>query len=144
MGRPNRLVRCAAVLSGKGASARAQPPSTPRPSWSRDLAYPPQVTTARGPDGNGPGAGSPSASGRFTMPRRLLAPALGLARRNGRPISWTPGWMGFGNHLYAWFWAWRGRARGEQRLVLRTPAMGPWLEEFPAGLALTVDPDDVR
>lgn len=76
--------------------------------------------------------------------RRLLTPALEVLRRNGRPVSWTPEWMGFGNHLYGWFWAWRGAARGEERLVLRTGAMRPWLEEFPTALSLTTDRTDVR
>jgi hypothetical protein len=68
--------------------------------------------------------------------RRLAAPAIDLVR-TGPPVAWTPDWMGFGNHALLWFWAWRGRAHGEPRSVLKTSAMRPWLELFPEARALT-------
>lgn len=52
--------------------------------------------------------------------------------------------MGWGNQAYAWFWAWRGGPREQWRRALRTEAMQPWLEVFPAARALTIDRRDVR
>jgi hypothetical protein len=72
--------------------------------------------------------------------RRAVGPALDLVRR-GRPVAWTPPFMGFGNHALLWFWAWRGR--GASRTVLRTASMAPWLSLFPAAQALTVDRSSV-
>lgn len=80
----------------------------------------------------------------MTTARDLLTPGLDRLRRHGRPVAWTPRWMGFGNQALAWFWAWRGRARGVERRVLRTSSMRPWLEEFPAAETLTVERARVR
>lgn len=74
--------------------------------------------------------------------RRAAGPLVDLVR-TGRPVAWTPPWMGFGNQALLWFWAWRGRARAEERSVLRTPAMEPWLDLFPAAAALTTARSDV-
>lgn len=52
--------------------------------------------------------------------------------------------MGFGNHALAWFWAWRGAVHGQERRVLRTDAMEPWLDLFPAARELTLARRDVR
>lgn len=52
--------------------------------------------------------------------------------------------MGFGNHALIWFWAWRGTVHGQERRVLRTPAMLPWLDLFPAARDLTLDRGSVR
>lgn len=73
-----------------------------------------------------------------------MTPVLDGVRRNGRPVAWTPEFMGFGNHALAWFWAWRGSVHGQERRVLRTAAMEPWLDLFPAARALTLDRADVR
>ena len=51
--------------------------------------------------------------------------------------------MGLGNQALLWFWAWRGRGLAEDRSVLRTPAMQPWLELFPAAVSLTTARSDV-
>ena len=62
----------------------------------------------------------------------LKGAALGLVRRGPRTVLWTPGALGFGNHLYLWFWAHRQRSAGRPAAVLWRPEMEPWLALFPA------------
>lgn len=60
------------------------------------------------------------------------AAALAPARRKGRPVAWTPIFMGFGNLLYVAHWVHLGRDRGEDRWALTSPTFERWLPTFPS------------
>lgn len=66
--------------------------------------------------------------------RHLLARALGpLRARSNVDINIPPtSGIGLGNMLTYWFWAHRRREAGARAFVIRTDAMEPWLDIFPA------------
>ena len=75
--------------------------------------------------------------------KKWVGPVLARVRR-GRVVAWTPDWMGFGNVLLLGQWAIEGRAVGEDRWILRTPALQPWLETFPGLRSISLDRNEVR
>lgn len=76
--------------------------------------------------------------------RGVAARAVGVVRRADPPVIWGAEPMNGGNFLYLWATAWaRRRETGRPWLVRYKPKMDPWLAEFPALQALTVDESDV-
>jgi hypothetical protein len=64
-----------------------------------------------------------------TASSAVLSP---LRSRFGRRlVNWTPEFMGFGNHLYLWEWAYTGRDAPVARRVLMTEKMRPWAALVP-------------
>lgn len=77
--------------------------------------------------------------------RRPLAAALSVVRQRQPYVIWGNEPMNGGNYLFLWATAWtRARRTGKKWLVRYKPKMDPWLQEFPALLALTVGEEDVR
>ena len=77
--------------------------------------------------------------------RAVLASTLAIARVRQPYVIWGAEPMNGGNFLYLWATAWaRRRATGVEWRVRHKPKMDPWLAEFPALQALTVDEADVR
>ncbi len=76
--------------------------------------------------------------------RNLKATALGVVRRGPREVAWTPDFMGLGNVLYLLHWADERRRVGHDTWVLVSPKLRPWLAEFPALAALSIERADVR
>lgn len=62
----------------------------------------------------------------------VSASLSGLRRVAGRrDINWTPEFMGFGNQLYLWCWAFSGLGEKIRRKVLITPKMRYWADLVP-------------
>jgi hypothetical protein len=61
----------------------------------------------------------------------LKARAVSPFRRGPRTVIWTPEGIGLGNFLYLWMAAFTRQRASEDWRVLHTPAMDPWLNEFP-------------
>lgn len=61
----------------------------------------------------------------------LYSHALSLIRRGPREIVWTPPEARLGNFLYLWLHAFIEQKRGNDSLVLETPEMMRWRDEFP-------------
>ena len=78
--------------------------------------------------------------------RRLAASALSAAReRRGRQVvNWTPEFMGFGNQLYLWSWAYARRRDTLRPRVLVTDKMRYWIPHFPAVHPWLVERSDVH
>lgn len=76
--------------------------------------------------------------------RDVAASALDLVRRGPRRVLWTDFHQGVGNFLYLWLWADTHTRPGAPCLVLGSPAMDLWFEEFPAVRPLVVKRGDVR
>lgn len=76
--------------------------------------------------------------------RRAAALVLEPVRRHGRPVAWTPEFMGLGNLLQLAMWAYDGHRSGTPRWIRSTPRLDPWLEVFPGLGAVVLDPSEVR
>ena len=68
------------------------------------------------------------------------AKARDVVRRGPRQVIWTPAYMGFGNLLYLALWC---DEDPDNRRLLRTGRLEPWLATFPALADLAVTPADV-
>lgn len=77
-----------------------------------------------------------------SIPRVLVDAAR--SRRAAPEVQYPPLSVRGGNILYYWQWAHLQRAGGSRAVVLETPQMHAWLDEFPALRDLTVDESDVR
>lgn len=76
--------------------------------------------------------------------RSAVALVLEPLRRRGRPVAWTPEFMGLGNLLQLAMWAYDGRVAGEVRWIRSTPRLDPWLEVFPGLRTVVLTADEVR
>lgn len=76
--------------------------------------------------------------------RRAAALVLEPVRRRGRPVAWTPDFMGLGNLLQLAMWAHDGHVAGEPRWIRSTPRLDPWLDVFPGLRSVVLDPSEVR
>ena len=76
--------------------------------------------------------------------RSAVALVLEPLRRRGRPVAWTPEFMGLGNLLQLAMWAYDGRVAGEARWIRSTPRLDPWLEVFPGLRTVVLTEDEVR
>ncbi len=73
------------------------------------------------------------------MRRALLSPI-----RRGRPVAWTPNFMGFGNVLHVVMWAWLQERAGNRSFVLATPAIEPWMDTFPGMRRYVLERHEVK
>lgn len=76
--------------------------------------------------------------------RTLASVILGPVRAHGRPVAWTPDFMGWGNLLQLAMWAHDGRLSGERRWIRANPNLVPWLDEFPGLRQVVLLPEQVR
>ena len=74
---------------------------------------------------------------------QIRSGALALVR-NGRPVAWTPHFMGFGNVLLVVQWAYEETRAGRPTAVLSTDAVRGWLSPFPGLRDYCVERDEVR
>lgn len=78
------------------------------------------------------------------MSGRIRGAVLGPLRRHGRPVAWTPSFMGFGNVLLVALWANEETLAGRPTLALATDATRGWSGVFPGLRALLVERAEVR
>lgn len=76
--------------------------------------------------------------------RRSVVSSVELVRRGGRPVVWTPEWMGFGNVLYVLHWVQTARRRGIAMWARQTPVLTPWLDIFPELQQFVIPAEEIR
>lgn len=80
-----------------------------------------------------------------SMPERVRVRLLTRLRRGRRPVSWVPDWMGLGNAMYQWLWAFQGQVGGQDRRVLINKATRQNGVMFPqARQRILLDRSEVR
>jgi hypothetical protein len=78
------------------------------------------------------------------MTRSLRAALLDPLRRGGRPVAWTPPFMGSGNVLLVALWAHEETLAGRPSLALATDAIRSWFDTFPSLRSVLVERESVR